>query len=235
MTDRAERTIRILFAHELLDASWARYESGERGPGPHVHHLHTDAFYVLEGELAFVVGRELEPVQAPAGTLVAVPPGVVHGFANESPGRSCFLNFHAPSGGFAAFLRGGAGGFDISEPPADGGRPASDAIISLPGEGERVRKHRVKAELEQLSVIELSFDPDFEGVDPHTHPDHVDAFYVLEGEVEFTLGEGEARSGPGTFVAVPPDARHGFRPGHDPIALLNLHAPDAGFVSRLRR
>ena len=53
---------------------------------------------------------------------------------------------------------------------------------------------------------------DFEGVDPHTHPDHTDSFYVLEGEVEF-LQDGEwHRAGPGTFLSVPPNVEHGFRP-----------------------
>src|SRR5215831_13736707 len=240
ITDRGERTIRILLDHELLDATWTRYEPGERGPDPHVHRRHTDAFYVLEGELLFGLGPDVEGVRAPAGTLVAMPPGVVHTFGNESSARACFLNFHAPSGGFADSLRGNRDGFDSFDPPDDGGDPASEAIVSLPGEGEHVggdvRAHRVKAELGQLSVIELSYEPDFEGVDPHTHHDHVDAFYVLEGEVDFTLGEDERRAGVGSFFAAPPGARHGFRhPGRAAIVVLNLHAPDTGFVSRLRR
>lgn len=239
ITDRAERTVRILLSNELLDVTWARFEPGERGPDPHVHQQHTDAFYVLEGELCFSLGPEVEPVQAPAGTFVTVPPEVVHTFANESSGRACFLNFHAPSGGFAEFLRGNAETFDSFGPPDDGGRPASEAIVSLPGEGERVgrdpRAHRIKAELEQLSAIELAFDPAWKGVDPHVHDDHVDSFFVLDGDVEFIVGDSESPTGPGTFVAATPGARHGFRPGESRIALLNIHAPDTGFVKRLRR
>ena|ERR1700754_2183594 len=103
-------------------------------------------------------------------------------------------------------------------------------------EGERVgpRGHRVLAELPQLEAIELSFEPDFEGVEPHTHPDHVDSFYVLEGEVEFFLDGSWHRCGPGTFLAAPPDVTHGFRPCGVPFRLLNIHAPNAGFVERLR-
>src|SRR6266566_69911 len=99
IADRDERTVRILLAHELLDATWTRYEPGERGPDPHVHHRHVDAFYVLEGELVFGLGPELARVQAPAGTFVAVPPDVIHTFGNEGSSRACFLNLHAPSGG----------------------------------------------------------------------------------------------------------------------------------------
>jgi quercetin dioxygenase-like cupin family protein len=244
ITDRAERTIRILLAHELLDATWTRYEAGERGPDPHVHHRHVDAFYVLSGELEFGLGRDgAAKVRAPAGTLAAVPPDVVHTFGNESGDTATFLNLHAPSTGFAASLRARRDGrpvesWDSFDPPADGGRPVSEAIVSLPGQGEllegEVREHRIKADLPQLSVIELGFTPAFEGVDPHTHDDHVDAFFVLDGEVDFTVGEDVQRAGPGVFVAAVPGARHGFH-SDGRIHVLNLHAPDTGFAGRLRR
>jgi quercetin dioxygenase-like cupin family protein len=55
-----------------------------RWPDPHVHREHTDAFYVLEGELTFAVGPAAERIGVAAGGFVAVPPGVVHSFANES-------------------------------------------------------------------------------------------------------------------------------------------------------
>jgi quercetin dioxygenase-like cupin family protein len=113
-----------------------------------------------------------------------------------------------------------------------------EATVSGPGEGELFdrgdRVVTIKADLRQLSANEIDFDPSFE-VAPHTHDDHVDAFYVLEGEVEFTLGDGTLRAGPGTFVAVPPGTRHGFRnPGAGRARVLNLHAPDAGFADSLR-
>ena len=63
-----------------------------------------------------------------------------------------------------------------------------------PGGGEWVRRHRVLAELPELEVLDLTFAPDFEGVAPHTHPDHVDSFYVLEGEAEFVFGDDVVRA-----------------------------------------
>jgi quercetin dioxygenase-like cupin family protein len=73
-------------------------------------------------------------------------------------------------------------------------------------EGEKIprgpRYHRVLAELPELEVIDARFGPGF-SVDAHSHPDHVDSFYVLEGEAEFMLGEDVVRAGPGTWVAVP--------------------------------
>src|SRR5262249_8741840 len=114
ITDQDERTIRILLAHELLDATWTRYEAGERGPDPHVHHRHVDAFYVLSGELEFGLGPDgTEKMRASTGTLVAVPPDVVHTFGNESGETATFLNLHAPSTGFAGSLRARRDGRDV--------------------------------------------------------------------------------------------------------------------------
>jgi quercetin dioxygenase-like cupin family protein len=109
-------------------------------------------------------------------------------------------------------------------------------FFTRPGEGERTPNgHRVLAELPHIEALELSFEPGFEGVDPHTHPDHTDSFYLLEGEVEF-LQDGEwRRVGPGTFLSVPPNVEHGFRPCGVPVRLLNFHTPHAGFIERLRQ
>ena len=115
-----------------------------------------------------------------------------------------------------------------------------DGIVIEPGGGEQVprgpRYHRILAELPELEVIELRFGPDFEGVDPHTHSDHVDSFYVLEGEAEFVI-EGEVvRAGPGTYVAAPIGVEHGFRNvGPGELRMLNVHGPNTGFAGRLRR
>ena len=57
---------------------------------------------------------------------------------------------------------------------------------------------------------------------------------MLEGEVEFFLDGVWHRTGQGTFLAVPPDVVHGFRPCGEPFRLLNFHAPNTGFVERLR-
>jgi quercetin dioxygenase-like cupin family protein len=103
-------------------------------------------------------------------------------------------------------------------------------------EGEQIgpRGHRVLAELPQLEALELSYGPDFEGVDPHTHADHADSFYVLEGEVEFFLDGVWHRVGPGTFLSVPPNVEHGFRPCGESFRLLNFHTPNVGFIDWLR-
>jgi len=63
---------------------------------PHVHADEDDSFYILEGELTFVLGGE--EVIAPAGTFVLVPPGVEHGFRNDGAEPVRILNIHAPAG-----------------------------------------------------------------------------------------------------------------------------------------
>ena len=129
VTDRPGRTIRILADLPELTLTWTRYVAGEEGPGPHIHKEHVDAFFILTGELLFRVGPELEPVTAGPGTFVLAPPEVVHTFRNEGPGDATWLNLHAPSKGFANFLRDPNFVWDSFDAPADGGRPLSEAIV----------------------------------------------------------------------------------------------------------
>jgi quercetin dioxygenase-like cupin family protein len=239
VTDRAERTLRILVELDELIVTWFRYEPGEKGPDPHIHVHHTDAFYVLEGEIEVSLGPELRTVRATPGTFAGAPPNVVHTFRNASDDTAIFLNLHVPSMGFGDHMRGRNPAFDQHDPPADGGRPFAHAVFTDPPEAETIEHetslHKVLCDLPQLTAIDMSFQPEFEGVDPHTHPDHVDAFYVLEGQVEFRVGDEPRIAGPGTFVAAPPGSVHGFRhAGPEPIRFLNLHAPPGGFLDRLR-
>jgi mannose-6-phosphate isomerase-like protein (cupin superfamily) len=139
VTDRPERTLRILTDNKLLNLTWFRYEPGEDGPEPHVHYTHTDAFYVLEGEIKLRLGPKVESFAAPAGTLGAAPPNLVHTFRNSSDATALFLNIHAPGAGFADMMRARRDGrneeadlFDQHDPPADGGRPLADALVAVP-------------------------------------------------------------------------------------------------------
>ena len=166
ITAREQRDVILLAADDDISITWSRYAAGERGPGLHVHREHVDAFYVLEGELTFAVGPAGDPLRTGPGGLVAVPPDVAHGFANEGAADVCWLNFHAPDKGFAAYLRdardGNDAAFDSFDPPADGGRPASEIIVSEPGAGERLdlggAAVLLKAALPGLAVAEWTLD-----------------------------------------------------------------------------
>jgi mannose-6-phosphate isomerase-like protein (cupin superfamily) len=62
----------------------------------HVHADEDDAFYLLEGEMTFLLG--LDEVAAGPGTFVLIPPGVSHGFRNDQSEPVRMLNIHAPAG-----------------------------------------------------------------------------------------------------------------------------------------
>jgi quercetin dioxygenase-like cupin family protein len=107
-------------------------------------------------------------------------------------------------------------------------------------EGERLgrqdRSFRLVVLQADLEVVEGTFEYGWEGVEPHVHSDHTDSFYVLEGEVEFLVDGEWRRGGPGTFFSAPRGVEHGFRnPGPGRIRVLNIHAPNTGFVERLAR
>ena len=192
---------------------------------------------MLAGTLSLRVGPELERMTATAGTLVLVPPGLAHGFGNDGPGELRFLNFHTPGCGFADYLRG-RGEFDQHEPPADGGRPVSDAVITLPGGGERFRREdraiTILGELPEISAFLIEVDPEWPGIGAHEHPDQVDTFYVLEGETVFLRGDDAEPSAAGSFYCALPDVRHGLRHAGGRAVFLNVHGPDAGFAAEVR-
>jgi quercetin dioxygenase-like cupin family protein len=244
ITKREERDVILLAERGEITMTWSRYGPGERGPDPHVHREHVDSFYVLDGELSYAIGPEAEPVLAPAGTFIAVPPNVVHSFANDAGVAARFLNFHTPDGGFAAYMRGRRDGLDVGfdsfDPPPDGGRPVSGAIVSGPGEGERLvtgnRVVHLKGVLPDICFAEWGLEGPFDGPDVHQHDDQVDSFYVIEGELEMTVGDSVHTAGPGTLASIPQGVRHTFAhtaPGR--ARVLNVHAPDRGFADFLRR
>ena len=146
------REVLILAESDGVTITWSRYGPGERGPDPHVHREHLDAFYVLEGELTFEVGPDAQAIRLGQRGFAVVPANVVHSFVNASSAEARWLNFHAPDTGFAAYLRALRDGtdasfFDSFDPPADGGLPASEVLVAGPGEG-------LKAALPELWVAD---------------------------------------------------------------------------------
>ncbi len=68
-----------------------------------------------------------------------------------------------------------------------------------------------------------------ETVPRHRHPGDVESFYVLEGEIEFFIGEEPGvRLGAGSFVHVPGGTVHGFRIESDTARYLILTTPRHG-------
>ena len=109
------------------------------------------------------------------------------------------------------------------------------AIVVPPGEGHRVGNVEFLARTVDtprftFGIIEIAPGRVLE---PHVHADEDDAFYIIEGELTFDLGDETVAAPPGTFVLVPPGVSHGFRnDGATPVRMLNIHAP-AGFDRRI--
>jgi mannose-6-phosphate isomerase-like protein (cupin superfamily) len=172
--DSPDRRVEMLSDVDSLHATWSRFGPRRAGAGLHIHHRHSDLFYVLEGELTVKLGPDGDETVAPPGTLVHIPPLVVHGFRNGGDAEVRYLNLHAPGEGFADYMRG-LSDFDQDEPPEDGGRPVSEVTI---GDG---------VETDEIAVAERTGDGE-----ERTHADHVTSLYVLEGELA------------GTWLQVPP-------------------------------
>jgi mannose-6-phosphate isomerase-like protein (cupin superfamily) len=64
------------------------------GPPQHRHAQHDEGFYVVSGTARFTVGQTV--YDAPKGTLVMVPPGVPHTFANPGDQVVVMLNTFTP-------------------------------------------------------------------------------------------------------------------------------------------
>ena len=183
--DSADRRVEILSDDPSLNATWSRFGPGREGADLHVHRRHTDLFYVLEGEFTLRLGLEDRPVTATAGQLVRVPPMVVHGFRNASDADVTYLNFHAPGMEFVEYMRAIRDGreftYDQFDPPAEGVRPASEAVI-----GEPV------ADVPEIKVEEVRIEPG----EPRGRPGQIVSLYVLEGAAA------------GTWVQIPPGTTH---------------------------
>ena len=112
-----------------------------------------------------------------------------------------------------------------------------DGVVLRAGEGEALFGGRIvlKATFEQLCITESLFPDARDGAEPHYHRHHADSFYVLDGEVDFLVGDEWMRLPAGSFVAAPIGITHAFGNLDGQRArLLNIHAPSTGFHDRLR-
>jgi mannose-6-phosphate isomerase-like protein (cupin superfamily) len=233
--DAPDRRVEILSDADPLHATWTRFGPHTVGADLHIHRRHTDLFYVLEGELTIALGLEAS-VAVPAGELVRVPPLVVHGFSNRGDADVRYLNLHAPGRKFAEFMRALRDGrtftYDQEPPPAEGWRPPSDAVVGghvfvADGPGSRVA---LLADVEEIGIAEVRSDPGSPSPPPHRHDRAVESFYVLEGEMSFTVAGREFLAKAGSWVQVPAGVMHAFAfPGVAPARFLDVHTPNCGY------
>lgn len=95
---------RILASGEQTGGAYALTEARVLpggGPPPHIHHREDEAFFVLEGEITFLLGDK--KVAAKPGSFIQGPRGVPHAFKNESNAPARMLILVTPPG-FEKFL-----------------------------------------------------------------------------------------------------------------------------------
>ena len=66
------------------------------------------------------------------------------------------------------------------------------------------------------------------GPPPHTHSREEESFYVLEGEITFTVNGERLVAGPGTFANMPIGSLHAFRNESDRTARMLISVAPAG-------
>jgi mannose-6-phosphate isomerase-like protein (cupin superfamily) len=110
------------------------------------------------------------------------------------------------------------------------------AVVVLPGQGKKVGNVEFlarSADTPRFNLAVITIQPHRDGPEQHAHAAEDDSFYVLEGELTFTVDDDEIVAGPGTFVLVPPGVPHTFANRCDSVVrMVNIHAP-AGFDLRL--
>jgi len=66
------------------------------GAPPHIHHQETEAFFILEGVLDFIVGERT--VRAISGDFLHVDKGMVHSYTNVGSATVRYLGIVTPGG-----------------------------------------------------------------------------------------------------------------------------------------
>lgn len=71
-------------------------EPGTKGPGAHLHEANDEVFYVVDGIASILLGEIW--VDAPRGSFLRIPAGMIHDFENRASEPMGLLNFFIPGG-----------------------------------------------------------------------------------------------------------------------------------------
>ena len=105
------------------------------GPPQHRHARHDEGFYVVSGTARFTVGEK--GYEAPAGTLVMIPPGAPHTFANPGDEPAVLLNTFTPDL-YVQYFR------DLRDMIAGGQDLSPQATIQVMSRYATVPSHRLR-------------------------------------------------------------------------------------------
>jgi quercetin dioxygenase-like cupin family protein len=99
----------------------------DTGPPLHVHHNEDETFYILKGEVTFVVGDER--IDLAAGDFLFAPRDIPHAYVVRSE-RARMLLTASPGGVEQLFVTLGVP-VTGSEPPVDAVMPPMDELVAL--------------------------------------------------------------------------------------------------------
>jgi quercetin dioxygenase-like cupin family protein len=123
---------RFLATGEETDGKYAMFEAlvpPGGGPPPHVHSREEESFYIIEGEITFLIGDQR--LVATAGMFANMPTGCPHAFKNESDKPARMIISVAPAGLEKMF-------FEVGQPLEPGATQAP---------------HPTKADIEKLLTV----------------------------------------------------------------------------------
>ncbi|MGB7159189.1 MAG: cupin domain-containing protein [Tepidisphaeraceae bacterium] len=223
------------------------------GPPPHIHLREDEMFYVLEGQMTFVL--EEATFTAGPGSAVFLPRGKVHTYGNHTDRPARTLVWASPCNFESFMLEFGVPCAEFPTPPALDAHLFERLLRASDRHGLRIlSEHKPTITLDAppapkplavlgqrvtLKLIGRNTDDRMcaalldvapgPGVPPHLHRREDETFYVVDGALEFLVGEERHVAPRGTTIYVPGGTFHGFRAIGDSAAqLLSIHTP-AGF------
>jgi quercetin dioxygenase-like cupin family protein len=190
--------------------------AGWEGPEPD-HEAADHGYYVIDGELAFQSGDDA-PVRLGGGGFAFAPRGVRHAVANASDARARYMLVTTPA---PAAESGHAG-------PAL--RPT--VVDEMPG---RVKVLLRGADSGGRVALMDNVVPAHTPGPPLHHHDFDEAFYLLEGEATFRLGDQLITRRAGELAWAPRGAHHTFANLSDADLRWLLICTPAGFERYFQR
>jgi quercetin dioxygenase-like cupin family protein len=113
--------------------------------------------------------------------------------------------------------------------PEEGGAvipPGGGEALTYPRGGRMTIKARSADTRGAYTLLEFAIPPGGTGSPPHYHVAMEEAFYIVAGELTFTLEERTARVTAGSFIFVPRGVVHAFKnEGGEPTRCLILASP----------
>ena len=101
--------------------------------------------------------------------------------------------------------------------------PGEGKVSPIPGTGLTLKLASRDTE-GAFGLVELTLDG--EGPPPHIHHGEDETFYILEGEVNFTVGSRTIKATKGSVVLGPKDVAHSFSmAGPEPAKILVIFTP----------